>query len=281
LGFDETESLLEAFNERPLLNLKVIQSAIDTDRAIKMLRDEGITAERGRHLPDFIKCNDAGAVLNSDVFSDGMLNVQDESQGIAAHLLNPPRGSTVLDLCSAPGGKSIALADMVGANGKVISLDNDPERLKQLEKNMKRTGVENIEVLDCDIFEFATVENFKYILLDVPCSGLGTIGSNVDLRWRKTERDIRQLAPLQKKMLAKASTLLDDGGRLVYSTCTTEREEIEEVIESFLKANPGFELEDGNSSFLEPFKSDIGIYRSWPHKLGTGGGGFARLKKNR
>jgi len=278
-GMEETELILRAGNVRPTPAFKVMTGRVTPDAVLQKLRTEGIEAEKSKFLPDYIRCREIASILKSNAFKSGLLNVQDESQGLAVNLLNVPQGETVLDLCSAPGGKSIALADSVGPTGKVLSLDNSSNRLNELKENIKRIGFENIEIIEKDLFEFAPAGKFGYILLDVPCSGLGTIASRADLRWAKSENDIRKLSELQKRMLRKASTLLDDNGVLVYSTCTTEPEEIEQVVFDFLKANPGFELEDGNTLPIVPFKYEVGIYRSWMHKHGTAGGGFARLTK--
>ncbi len=278
-GFRETEKILIANNSRPKTSFKIITQRTDRKSAIEKLKTDGIKVEAGRFLPDFITTENAGAVLRSSLFTEGYLNVQDESQGLPLCVLDPPPGETVLDLCSAPGGKTIALADRVGTCGKVVSIDIDPGRIGKIRQNIARIGFSNIEIIETDLFEFATTRKFRYILLDVPCSGLGTLSNNVDLKWNKSEEDIRRLSELQLKMLKKASSHLTDDGCLVYSTCTTEPEEIEEVLEEFLRSHSQFNLEDGNSSLLEPFKSDIGVYRSWPHKHGIGGGGFARLRK--
>jgi 16S rRNA (cytosine967-C5)-methyltransferase len=278
-GFDETESILIANNCRPKTFFKIITQKIDRALTIEKLKKGGIEVEEGRFLPDFIVTENTGAVLRSSLFLEGYLNVQDESQGLPLYLLDPPAGETVLDLCSAPGGKTIALADRVGPDGKVVSVDIDPSRIDKIRENIARVGFLNIEIVETDLFEFTTAQKFRYIILDVPCSGLGTLSGNADLKWAKSEKDIKRLSELQLKMLIKASDYLSDGGCLVYSTCTTEPEEIEEVIENSSRLHPEYSLEDGNSSLLESFKSDVGIYRSWPHRHGIGGGGFARLRK--
>lgn len=278
-GFDETEMILIANNRRPKTSFKIIMQKIDRTSAVEKLKEDGIEVEEGRFLPDFIATESAGAVLRSSLFIEGYLNVQDESQGLPLYMLDPPAGETVLDLCSAPGGKTIALADRIGPGGKVVSVDINPGRIDKIKENMARIGFLNIDIIETDLFKFTTTEKFRYILLDVPCSGLGTLSGNADLKWAKSEKDIRRLSELQLKMLIKASDYLSDGGCLVYSTCTTEPEEIEEVIENFSRSHPQYRQEDGNSSLLEPFKSDVGIYRSWPHRHGIGGGGFARLRK--
>jgi 16S rRNA (cytosine967-C5)-methyltransferase len=278
-GFEETKRLLASLNQRPIISLKILEGKVSSETVIASMREDGIEISAGKFLPDFITTSDRGAVLQSRQFRRGNIIIQDESQGIPLYLLDPPKGAAVLDLCAAPGGKTMALADKVGADGKVTAVDIDAERLGPLTENLKRTRFTNVDIVQSDLFEFASSEKFKYILVDVPCSGLGTISVNPDVKWSKTEKDIRSLSRLQARMLERASTLLADGGNLVYSTCTTEPEEIEEVVNSFVDSRGDFCLENGNQPVLQPFKTDTGIYRSWPHRHGIGGGGFARLKK--
>ena len=280
LGIDETETLLKAGNVRPPVSFRVLESRISISEAARLLSRDGIEFEKGEYLPGYIKGENAGRILRHDLFINGSLTVQDESQGLPVSLLDPPPGSRVLDLCAAPGGKTLALADLVGDDGIVTAVDISVERMKLIRENIERTGFGNIELSEIDILEYRPDGKFDYVLLDVPCSGLGTIASNPDLRWTKSEKDIMILSDAQKSLLRKASEFVADGGILVYSTCTTEPEEIEEVIFEFSNKIDGFVLEDGNHDFLEPFKTGTGIYRSWPHKHGIGGGGFARLRRS-
>ncbi len=280
LGSEETESLLRAGNRRSKIFFKILKSKISRDEAMRMLSNNSVEISPGDYFPDYFSSNDAGTILNHELFTSGYLIVQDESQGLPLYLLDPPPGSTVLDLCAAPGGKTIGLADRVGETGRIIAVDYNPQRLNELKKNIDRTGLKNMEIRESDILHFTPWEKFKYILLDVPCSGLGTISSNADLRWTKSEKDIMILSDMQKKLLEKTAEFADNGGVIVYSTCTTEPEEIEDVVHGFLNKNQDFQLEDGNSPLVEPFKTETGIYRSWPHRHGIGGGGFARLRRS-
>ncbi|HBC45636.1 MAG TPA: hypothetical protein DEO84_03595 [candidate division Zixibacteria bacterium] len=279
-GYLETIKMLVANNDRPKTFIKVLNRKIDSESARNELNRNSLEAEPAKYFPDFLLALNGQSVINSRLFREGYLIVQDQSQGLPVYLLNPKIGDDVLDLCSAPGGKTIALADRVGPKGKVISLEKDPTRLALVRENALRVGFENIELIAGDLFEFAPERKYRYILLDVPCSGLGTISQNVDLRWTKKERDIKALAVIQSRMLEKAANLLANGGRLVYSTCTTEPDEIEDVIDGFLKANTQFRLENGECEFLMPFATKPGIYRTWAQKHGIGGGGFALLRKN-
>jgi 16S rRNA (cytosine967-C5)-methyltransferase len=278
-GYEETSKILMANNNRPKTSFKIIGHKSEIDEVFNGLKDNGLDVEKSRYFPDYISSDAGSAVIKTDIFKNGNLIVQDESQGLPIYLLNPPNGATVLDLCSAPGGKTIALADKVGPEGKVISLDIDKNRLEQVRQNATKTGLKNIEFVHEDLLKFAPSEKFKYILLDVPCSALGTLSRNVDLKWTRTENDIRAFSRMQLAMLNKASEQLDDGGHLVYSTCTTEPEEIEEVIKGFLMSQPSFAVERDESGALNPFEEPSGIYRTWPHTHGIGGGGFALLKR--
>ena len=278
-GYEETLKILIANNNRPKTSFKIITHKADIQSVIKGLADEGIDIEHSKYFPDYISSDTASAVIKSDLFKNGKLTVQDESQGLPIYLLNPPVGATVLDLCSGPGGKTIGLADKVGAEGEIISLDIDKHRLEQVRQNVARTGFKNIELVHEDIFEFAAPEKFKYILLDVPCSALGTLSRNVDLKWTRVENDIKALSRMQLIMLNKAAEMLADDGHIVYSTCTTESEEIEDVIMGFLKSQPTFTMEREEVGTWDAFEEPSGIYRTWPHLHNIGGGGFALLKK--
>ncbi|UCE66192.1 MAG: 16S rRNA (cytosine(967)-C(5))-methyltransferase RsmB [Candidatus Zixiibacteriota bacterium] len=280
LGSEETEMLLETGNRRPKIFFKILESKKPSNEVKRILSEIDIDIDFGEYLPDYFWSNDAGKILNHELFTSGYLIVQDESQGVPLYLLDPPPDSAILDLCAAPGGKTIALADRVGKKGLITAVDYNPKRLMELKENVGRTGFKNIEIRENDVLDFNPGEKFKYILLDVPCSGLGTISGNADLRWTKSEKDIMILSDMQKKLLEKTAEFAEDGGVIVYSTCTTEPEEIEHIVYGFLDKNHDFALEDGNSPLVEPFKTETGIYRSWPHRHGIGGGGFARLRRS-
>ncbi len=280
-GIDDAEKLLIEGNNRPKTCFKIVETKIDWKSLLDELEQSDIEFDEGRYFPDFFSTTSGRKTMSLKSFENGSLIVQDESQGIPLYLLDPPLGTHVLDLCAAPGGKTIAIADKVGSNGKVTAVDFKKNKLSDLADNVKRTGFKSIGIINNDILDYAPDLKYKYILLDVPCSGLGTISNNADLRWTKSENDIMVLSKMQIKLLEKASEFLADDGVIVYSTCTTESEEIEDVVKTFVKSNPEFKLEDGNSSSLEPFKTETGIYRSWPHKHGIGGGGFARLRKSK
>jgi 16S rRNA (cytosine967-C5)-methyltransferase len=278
-GLDEAERIMVAFNRRPPSFFRMLTRNDPADSIVQALKNSEIEIEPGKFFPEYISSNQAADVIASEPFKGGQLIAQDESQGLPIHLLDPPQGATVLDLCSAPGGKSVAIADIVGPGGRVLSIDRDKGRLEYVRQNAARAGLTNIEFVCQDVLQFAPEQKFGYILLDVPCSGLGTLWHNADLRWTKTERDIKVLVRMQARLLDKSADFLADGGKLVYSTCTTEPDEIEDIIFEFLKHNGQFKLERSNNNMLKPFETPDGLYRTWPQQHGIGGGGFALLIK--
>ncbi len=279
-GIDEAEQLMAVFNRRPPVFFRMLSHKASIDEITSSLKESGIEVEQGKYLPEYFSSDQSFAVVNSEPFKRGWLIAQEESQGISIRLLDLPEGAVVLDLCSAPGGKTVALADLVGPSGKVVSVDRDRRRLEFVKQNAARIGLGNIDFVCEDVLKFAPADKFEYILLDVPCSGLGTLWHNADLRWSKQERDIEKLARLQVRLLDQAGEFVARGGRLVYSTCTTEPDEIEIVVKEFLNHNRQFVLERSKSQMLNPFETTEGFYRTWPHRHGVGGGGFALLIKS-
>lgn len=278
-GFDETEKMLFAGNMRPKTSFRIRTGKISPEELQAAVTKLDIEFEAGKYFPEYIHTDYGSAIIRSELFIDGLLIVQDEAQGLPLRLLDPQPGYDALDLCSAPGGKTVAIAEKIGEQGRVISLDIDARRIRRVRDNITRVGLKNVDFLAEDLLKFAPGRKFKYILLDVPCSGLGTLSQNADLKWSKRESDIGAFGRLQLRFLEKSAEWLDDGGRLVYSTCTTEPEEIEDVVANFLKAHGEFTLEDSSDDRLASFRTHMGIYRTWPHRHDIGGGGFALLRK--
>jgi 16S rRNA (cytosine967-C5)-methyltransferase len=278
-GFDETERILGANNKPAPISFRIIRSRASLEEISRTFEERKLSIRPDKYFGDYVIADNAPGIIKSDIFKRGWLTVQDESQGLPIKLLAPEKGSQVLDLCSAPGGKTIALADIVGPSGKIYSVDNDSERLDLVKENAVRTGMKNIEFVCEDALNISGDRKYKYILLDVPCSGLGTMRHNADIRWKKKAREIPAFSRLQRRMLARAAEYLDNGGKLVYSTCTTEPEEIEQVVLDFIAQNGHFRLARGNDYMLSQFETENGFYRTFPHKHGIGGGGFACLQQ--
>jgi 16S rRNA (cytosine967-C5)-methyltransferase len=236
-GPEQAAALATASNAPPPLTVRVNRRRSDRDHLLDELR---------QRFPDAAACALAsgGIVLGrrgnpalDPAFLDGRFTVQDESSQLAVDLLDPQPGERVLDVCAAPGGKATAIAERVGAEGQVLAVDRHSRRLDLIRRNARRLGVE-IRVSSRDatrpFSDLASDGPFDRVLVDAPCSGLGTLRRNPDARWRIGEEDPARLAEIQGAILRNAAALVRPGGVLVYSTCTLLPEENEEVVRSFL-----------------------------------------------
>jgi len=183
-----------------------------------------------------------------------------------------------MDLFAAPGGKTLAIAERIGPEGTVLAVDRSPERLKRLAENKERFGAANILPIEADVSGLAE-RTGKRILADVPCSALGTLPKNPEVRWVKAYADIERLARSQRIWLNVAATHLDVDGVLVYATCTLTRVENEEVVNAFLEANPNFVLESAAKFVPERYVTTEGFVSTNPPFDGLDGVFAARLRR--
>lgn len=198
---------------------------------------------------------------------------------MAIELLAPQAGETIVDLCAAPGGKTMAISALVGEKGHVVAVESVKKRLNILEENTAKTGFENVKSILADAREFKT-QPADAVLIDAPCSGLGVMARRADLRWQRKPYDLKPLVQLQKEILANAATLVKPGGRLVYSTCTIDKSENEEVIADFLEKNSHFTIEKATEFIDKKYVTNNGFVRTWPHKHAIDGSFSARLRRN-
>jgi 16S rRNA (cytosine967-C5)-methyltransferase len=197
--------------------------------------------------------------------------VQDEASQLVPLVVDVQPGMRVLDLCASPGGKATAMAAAAAANGLVAASDVRPRRLRTLAETVRALDAQNVRILQVPTtgpLPFAPV--FDRILVDAPCSGLGTIRRDPDIRWRRSEADLTALSDRQLELLHRAATVLAPGGRLVYATCSSEPEENETVIERFLEREPAFALVDlrASSPLLDPFIDSGGMLHTLPFAHG-------------
>lgn len=197
-----------------------------------------------------------------------------------AHVVDPLPGAFVIDACSAPGGKTTHLAALMKNQGRIIAADIYPAKLARVEENAARLGIEVIETLCCDAQEIGDryAGQADRLLLDVPCSGLGVLRRRADARWRKTPQEIAALPALQRAILAGAAPAIKTGGILVYSTCTIQSAENEEVVTSFLAQHPEFSLET-TGDFLPRKKRSETMVQFYPQREKIDGFFMARLRK--
>jgi 16S rRNA (cytosine967-C5)-methyltransferase len=251
-GEAQTAQLLAWNNRPPPMYARLNELKTDAARLAARWQQEGVEfAERqwdwtGPRSVFELRSHPPLAALGS--FLDGWFYVQDPSTLLAVRQLDPQPGETILDLCAAPGGKTCHIAQRMGHRGRIVARDNQPERLKLLEENCRRLGVTCVEISDAPGL-------FDRILIDAPCSNTGVMRRRVDLRWRIQPPEIERLSRAQAALLSQAASELKPGGTLVYSTCSLETEENEEVVRRFFEEHPAFRLE--NESQLLPFVEGV------------------------
>ena len=223
----------------------------------------------------------------TEEYKDGLFTIQDESSMLVAQIMNPKQGSFVLDLCSAPGGKTTHISEKMSNNGRILARDIYDHKLKLVEENSQRLGstIIETEVFDASILDEKLIESADYVLIDAPCTGLGMIRRRPEIKWNRMESDIENISIIQSKILENGSKYLKPGGVLVYSTCTIEKDENLNIITDFLERNESYNF----CGFDELLNSDKGMKTAkygyieiYPHVHNMDGFFIAKLmKKNR
>lgn len=279
-GIDEVEMLCMANNQPSPIFVKVNLLKITPDEFERMLREAGIPFDPFPLLEGFYQIEDFQAFRNGKFLENGFAFVQDPSAALPVLLLKPEPGLTVWDMCAAPGAKTVHLAVIMRDQGMIIASDLYAGRVKLIQKiaqNMNLTSVIPV-VGDALTLEFRNL--CDKILLDAPCSGFGVLRKRSDLRWKKTEQEIHELTVLQRRLLEKAAYWLKPGGELVYSTCTIEPEENEQVIHQFLSDHPEFSLIHAGERIPGPWVNQEGFIRTFPHRHEMDGSFAALMKKS-
>ena len=224
-GEEETANICQNLNLRPNISVR-----------INKLKGKVELGEKGI-LEDFRTITGTKNITKTKEYIEGNITIQDEAAGLSSFILAPKEGEIVLDACSAPGGKTTYLAELMHNKGKIVAWDIYEERLKQVDQNAKRLGIDIIqtEVHDATKLKEEYVEKFDKILLDVPCLGLGVIRRKPDIKWNRQEGDIKEISDIQFNILKICSKYLKNNGVLVYSTCSMLKEENDEIIEKFIK----------------------------------------------
>ncbi|MGL5510311.1 MAG: methyltransferase domain-containing protein, partial [Microcoleaceae cyanobacterium] len=236
------------------------------------------------HLPQCLRLTGSiGAIAQLPGYQAGWWSVQDSSAQLVSHLLDPQPGETIIDACAAPGGKTCHIAELMGDTGKIIAIDSIASRLKKLQQNIERLQLKSIEIRTDDSRKLTDLpDQADRVLLDAPCSGLGTLHRRVDTRWRQTPENITTLAQLQKELLSTAATWVKPGGILVYATCTIHPQENEQVITEFLNQYSQWQITpitDNINKNLDVTPEAPGWLKIWPHKQNMDGFFVARLQR--
>lgn len=279
-GREETERLC-AFNNAPAaLSIRANLLRSTREALMEKLREEGAEVQPSAWTREGIICKTHGALDASKSLRDGLFQVQDESSMQVAHVVAPNPGEFVLDMCSAPGGKTTHLAEKMENCGRIIALDIYDAKLARVEENAKRLGISIIETKRLDAREAGNLFRGRAdrVLLDAPCSGLGVLRRRPDARWRKSEKEIGLLPRLQRELLESAADAVRPGGVIVYSTCTIEKEENETLVNNFLASHKEFALETAGA-YLPLRTSNKQMVQFYPQRDGIDGFFIARLRR--
>lgn len=241
-GEKEAESLLRSLATPAPLVLRVNTLKANANTVLASLKELGFEAAKGRYGPDALIVHNANGLLETDLFRDGYILIQEEAAQLPAVVLAPREGERILDMCAAPGGKATYLAQWRGDKGTVVAADMYDHKLDLIRANAMRLGLESIEVVKRDGCSWGEDSplTFDGILLDAPCSGLGTLGHRIDARLKKRVEDIDALCDIQRQLLSSAAKALKPGGRLIYATCTISERENEGNRRWFLEQHPEF-----------------------------------------
>ena len=284
-GTEETAEFCRSNNERPPLTLRINRLKTGRDDAVKALIDEGITARPTEYSPDGIIISNPGVpVKEMSLYKKGHLLIQDEASQLISLLLDPQPGDVVLDACSGAGIKTTHMAGLMQNRGKIVALDINERKIEGLNELSGRFGATIIEPLNGDATKdmgSSYREQFDRILVDVPCSALGTLRRNPEIKWNRSAKDFGTFPRLQKAMLNRCADYLKRGGIMLYSTCTIKEDENEEVVKNFLRANPDFTCIHPSVSKAWKMTDGEGFFRTFPHRHGTDGFFGALLTKKK
>ena len=242
-GYDETEKIIASNNKEAPAYISVNTLKTDVPKLIEKLQDEGVTARTVDGVPTALLCSCQRPLHLTDAFKDGLFYIQDLASQLAVTLLDPKPEDKLIDMCSAPGGKSIAAAQHMNNKGSITAFDVHEHKIDIIRQNASKYGIGiiNAGVADSSVHNPQLDQSADRVICDVPCSGLGIIRKKPDIRF-KAEESIASLPDIQYGILKNAAAYVKPGGRLLYSTCTVIREENQDIINKFLSANPDFKL---------------------------------------
>lgn len=282
LGINETEKLCQWFNQSPTIDLRVNPLRTTLDQVKTAFLAQQISVECLLGFPQTLRLRGSiGSIQNLPGYQDGWWTIQDSSAQLVSYLLAPKPGEFVIDVCAAPGGKTTHIAELMGDEGVIFAYDKTANRLKKLSQNCQRLGLKSIQIFTEDSRQLKTLSSpCDRLLLDVPCSGLGTLHRRVDARWSQTDEQIRELAKIQAELLNHTANLVKPGGVLVYATCTIHPLENEGVILPFLQKNSQWKIEIPSSDFpINPCPE--GWVKVWPHQANMDGFFMVKLRQDK
>ncbi len=252
-GSEVGEQILKGLNERPGMTVRVNTLKGEYEQVFNNLCNNNYCVEEGCVCPEAIRIIKGHSIEKNPLFQEGFITVQDESAMLVAPSMGLEDGMIVLDLCSAPGGKTTHISEIMNNTGRVLAFDIYEHKLELIKENFERLGIKNIElnILDGTVKQDEYLNFAERVLIDVPCSGLGIIRKKPEIKYNKREKELKEIVNIQRKIMSNAASYVKDDGVLVYSTCTLNKEENEKNISWFLKNNPQFNIEPLNFGKLD------------------------------
>ncbi len=264
-GLEMCLLICQASNLKPALTLRINTLKVNMQQFQRQLSELGISFQESAYLPDrALMISNFDEIFNSSLFLEGLFSIQDESSMLASEFLAPRSGETIIDLCSGPGGKTTHIAQLMHNKGRIIAWEKNKRRLEMVKAESRRLGIEIVYPV---LTDSCTIHN-EYlnkadkVLLDVPCSGTGVIRKKPDLKWKKWDiNHLNELNKIQEELLNTAAQYLKPGGELLYTTCSMEKEENEDIIIKFIRKHRNFSIQESTSFIsqrgLVNYKSEI------------------------
>lgn len=283
LDLTETTALCQFFNQAPSIDLRVNTLQARTEQVLAALSRAKITATAIPNVPGGIRLGSGlGAITALPGYEQGWWSVQDAAAQLVSHLLDPQPGEIIIDACAAPGGKTTHIAELMQDRGTVIALDRVPSRLRKLKQNQQRLQLTCLQAQLADSTQKQTMlPQADRVLIDAPCTGLGTLHRHADARWRQTPNTLSELVTLQSQILANAATWVKPGGIMVYATCSLHPAENQLQIEHFLQTHPDWQIAPLPATFPRPdLQYSPGWLQAWPQRQQMDGFFMVRLQRD-
>lgn len=282
-GFEKTEKMLESFLKEKPTTIRIREYLVEKAAVLESLKSQKVTVEKAPYVENAYYLKDYDYLPALDAFRVGSIQVQDVSSMLVGEIADPKEGDYVIDLCAAPGGKTLCIADKLKGTGRVDARDISRTKTDYIRENAIRQNFLNVVVTEKDATQLdsESLEKADIVLADVPCSGLGVMGRKTDIKYKLNPAKMQELVGLQREILEQASTYVKPGGTLIYSTCTIGKEENLDNVEWFLEHYP-YELESLDPYLCEELKSETtrkGYLQLLPGVHQCDGFFIARLKR--
>lgn len=282
-GFEKTEKMLESFLKEKPTTIRIREYLVEKEAVLESLKSQKVTVEKAPYVENAYYLKDYDYLPALDAFRVGSIHVQDVSSMLVGEIADPKEGDYVIDLCAAPGGKTLCIADKLKGTGRVDARDISRTKTDYIRENAIRQNFLNVVVTEKDATQLdsESLEKADIVLADVPCSGLGVMGRKTDIKYKLNPAKMQELVGLQREILEQASTYVKPGGTLIYSTCTIGKEENQDNVEWFLEHYP-YELESLDPYLCEELKSETtrkGYLQLLPGVHQCDGFFIARLKR--